>query len=475
MNLPKLQLDVLYLLLPLLTGVMVASISLGAKSKGTDARPSRSFSGGTPRVAHKRQSAGIWSRLGGHELRNGSRFAGLSYPLEFLKNKSGVVLGRMGMLQVRLLERDSVIVFGPTQSYKTTRLVVPAIVKFEGAVIAASVKDDIVVGANAAMDGSDFWVFDPYSISKVGNCFWNPIPADLPDREAKHLASVLCTPREADRANEESLFWYALAARMLAPLLVAASFLKLEVSAILTWVELRDFAEAAGALQQLDRLGSLRTLQASLDREERQLSSVVTTLEKCLEPFIFGTSRHPLWHDVAQFVPHDRARLFLLAPPNRQSEVGPVFSALLRIQLDKVFAARERTRLLLVLDEAANIAPIANLDEVVSVVAAYQIQMMTIFQDFAQVRSKYGEKAATVLNNHRAKLFLGAISDPETLGLAEMLCGQSFGSGSGRGKFTGDQSLGDRALLSRGGLRSLRPGSGLLIYGHRRPALVRLH
>jgi hypothetical protein len=67
-----------------------------------------------------------------------------------------------------------------------------------------------------------------------------------------------------------------------------------------------------------------------------------------------------------------------------------------------------------VLDEAANIAPLRDLDTLASTAAGQGIQLVSVFQDLAQISARYGERAATVVNNHRAKVLLSGISDPPT-------------------------------------------------------------
>ena len=79
--------------------------------------------------------------------------------------------------------------------------------------------------------------------------------------------------------------------------------------------------------------------------------------------------------------------------------------------------------LLVVLDEAAHIAPLPELDGLAATSASHGIQLVTIWQDLAQVKGRYGSRAPTVLNNHRAKLFLPGIADPETLEYASRLVG----------------------------------------------------
>ena len=77
----------------------------------------------------------------------------------------------------------------------------------------------------------------------------------------------------------------------------------------------------------------------------------------------------------------------------------------------------------MVLDEAAHIAPLPELDGLAATCASHGIQLVTVWQDLAQVRARYGARAPTVLNNHRAKLFLPGIADPDTLDYASRLIG----------------------------------------------------
>ena len=79
--------------------------------------------------------------------------------------------------------------------------------------------------------------------------------------------------------------------------------------------------------------------------------------------------------------------------------------------------------LLLLLDECANIAPIPNLAEIASTGAGQGVQLLSVFQDMAQVSSRYGRRASTIVNNHRAKVFGTGISDAETLNYVSRVLG----------------------------------------------------
>ena len=67
--------------------------------------------------------------------------------------------------------------------------------------------------------------------------------------------------------------------------------------------------------------------------------------------------------------------------------------------------------------------PLSDLDALASTAAGHGMQLVTIWHDLAQINARYGARAATVANNHRAKLFLSGISDPSTLDYASHLIG----------------------------------------------------
>ena len=90
---------------------------------------------------------------------------------------------------------------------------------------------------------------------------------------------------------------------------------------------------------------------------------------------------------------------------------------------------------------------------------------MTVWQDLAQVRGRYGARAPTVLNNHRAKLFLPGIADPDTLEYASRLIGdeevtQPSVTRDPTGRRSTTSTTGPRRLLPPEELRCLPQGRG---------------
>jgi hypothetical protein len=89
------------------------------------------------------------------------------------------------------------------------------------------------------------------------------------------------------------------------------------------------------------------------------------------------------------------------------------------------------------------------------------IQLLTIWHDEAQLQHRYGHRAATVLNGHRAKLLLSGQADPASLELASKLVGdeavtQTSETTGGDGRASLTESTAYRRLLPPEALRQIR-------------------
>ena len=247
-------------------------------------------------------------------------------------------------------------------------------------------------------------------------------------------------------------------------------------------------AKIEALLEATGEAAARRAYQATQNREERQRSSVYTTAEMILAAF--ADPRVIEESSGADYTPEKLLdgganTLYLCAPTHQQERLRTVFSMIVQELVAAVYersAARGRPLeppLLLLLDEAANIAPVPNLAEIASTGAGQGVQLLTVFQDMAQVSSRYGARAATIVNNHRAKLFGTAISDAETLAYVSRLIGagefeQRSRSSGERGRRSETEGETYRDLAPATVVRERRPGSALLVYGHLPPAQIAL-
>jgi type IV secretion system protein VirD4 len=143
----------------------------------------------------------------------------------------------------RLLAGDaghSVLVVGPTQSFKTTGLAVPALLEWRGPVLAASVKGDLVRDTVAwRRQQGTAWIYDPTASTYRGH---RPLVASdaavVTWSSARRVADGLV---EAGRTTPGALsdgdFWYATAAKLLAPLLLAAACSGRTMADVVRWID----------------------------------------------------------------------------------------------------------------------------------------------------------------------------------------------------------------------------------------------
>jgi type IV secretion system protein VirD4 len=416
-------------------------------------------------------------------------------PVEPAALSGRLVLGWSGKRLLAAEPRQSVIVFGPTQSRKTSGFAVPAILEWEGPVIATSVKADLVGDTIAHRRRlGEVACFDPSGSTGLPAAEWSPLPAARTWPGARRVAaSMTDVGKTSVGTMNDGDFWYATATKMLAPLLFAAATAGLTMGDVVRWVDTQEESEVLQILYAAGMPEATAAATALFGKEERQRSSIYTTVETILEPFgregvggIDGGDGDDGHQDIdPSRLVSGQNTLYLCAPAHDQRRLNPLFTAVLRQVLEHVFDTVTRTGspleppLLVVLDEAANIAPLSDLDALAATAAGHGVQLVTVWHDLAQITARYGTRSSTVVNNHRAKVFLSGISDPSTLDYASHLIGDeevllpAFTSG-GQGGPTTTRSPSSRRLAPPHSLRRIPPGEGVLVYGGLPPAWLRL-
>jgi type IV secretion system protein VirD4 len=402
-----------------------------------------------------------------------------------------LVLGRVGRTVVACEARHSVLVLGPTQSGKTTGLAIPALLEWDGPVLATSVKGDLVATTRAwRADRGQTWVYDPSASAGAGpTSRWSPLQESVTWSGAQRMATWLVEASPARAGLSEGAFWFAAAAKLLAPLLLAAALGQRSMADVVRWTDLQEGEEVEVLLGHFGEVEAGVALFASLGRDERIRSSVYTTLETVLSPYqdpVVAASAVAPDIRPAQLIAGAHT-LYLCGPAHEQARVQGVFAAL---AASVVNAAVERVHrrgrpleppLLVVLDEVANIAPLRDLDTLASTGAGMGIQLVTVCQDLAQLAVRYGpERSRTIANNHRAKVILSGVADVGTLDTLSALAGEqavrelTVTADLRDGRRTTSSSLAYRRLAPADELRRIRPGEGVLVYGYLPPARLRL-
>ncbi len=447
-------------------------------------------------------SAGRWDGL------LGARRAGGIEPARWATRRDmrGLIVdgpraGRLtlGAAHRRLLAAErghSVLVVGPTQSRKTSGFAIPALLEWDGPVVAASVKSDLARHTLAWRQGQGHvWLYDPTASTGLATASWSPLQASVTWEGARRTAASLTeVARSAPGALADGDFWYATAAKLLGPLLLAAATSGGTMTDVVRWVDTQEVDEVFDALSAWGEQAALQAVRAAWGRDERQRSAVYTTTETIVEVFAdpsvaASESAPPGVHgggciDPARLL-EGRGTLYLCAPTHDQRRLRPLFATLVAQVVEAAYERSGRRGepldppLLVVLDEAANVAPLAELDVLASTAAGHGVQLVTVWQDLGQLQARYGARAGSVVNNHRVKVFLSGIADPGTLEHASSLIGETelrtsatTVDGSGGMSRTDSPSL--RRLAPADALRRVPPGDAVVVSGHLPPIRLRL-
>ncbi len=303
---------------------------------------------------------------------------------------------------VHLEKKSSLLIVGPTQSGKTSSLVVPAILKWQGAVVVTSVKSDVVHSTLAWRSTlGDVELLQP---GLENGLTWNPLEGVHTLRHALRVARDL-TSGSSSRGDTE--FWNSLATKLVGALMMLALENSSDIFEVAMMVENRSFERW---LQGRINSEASQVVRSFLDHDARTLDGVLTTAETMVMPWRF---RQPLAH--VRDVLAGANTLYLCSPRGEQQHYEALFRGSLRMVLEEQQDRFERgthSPLLMVLDEAATVGSLEELDQMAATVSGLDVTLVTIVQDFSQLSARWGARASTIVNNHSTRMVLSGLADP---------------------------------------------------------------
>jgi type IV secretion system protein VirD4 len=410
-----------------------------------------------------------------------------------------LALGRSHGRVLHAEERHALVAFGPPQSGKSAGLAVPALLEWAGPAVASSIKTDLLATTLARRRRlGNVFVFDPFELAGTTTHTWSPLAGALTWDGALEVAWRLASAGEVDqRGVEGGDFWAVAAEQRLAPLLFAAGRSEQKIEAVVRWAygqgtrELNQaLAQIAGEARDEQQLAdahcaydAVRAFEAQADRTR---TSIEATAQALLRAYRFTrVARSASSCEItADRLLSERATLYLIGDAKASKLLRPIFLALLGEVVDRAYELATRAGgrlelpLLLCLDEAGNVAPLPNLGEIASTAPSHNIQLVSIFHDLAQARSRYRQQAETVINSHRARMLLPGVADLETLRYFAGLVGEEEATDltrtTGAGGTTRSTARRRRPLVAPEALRQLPERHALLLYGRLAPTTVRL-
>jgi type IV secretion system protein VirD4 len=406
-----------------------------------------------------------------------------------------ITLGEHQGKLVAAERRVSVLGVGPAQSGKSTGLIVPAILEWQGPVLSTSIKADVVHDTQAARARvGEVFIFDPTASTGLQHTAWSPIAAAHTWEGARRTAANLLGvgDQSAGRSADET-FWKPAGARFLAPLLLAAAHGQLTMADVLRWIaaleedqptELLKRNAGPGALAGLE---ALRSVWKADPRFRSNLTQTISTsLDAWHEPAIAAATAGENQISPGRLLAGANT-LYLVAPAHEQRRLRGLFAALVADIAAGAFERSAQTGrpidppLLLALDEAANIAPLPNLDEIASSGPGQGVQLLTILQNISQATDRWGkDRAETIIANHRARLFCSGIGDRATLDYVRQTLGDEeidrISTHRQSPLATGSRTYSSefRAIAAPHRVRQADTNTALLIYGRLQPAWVNL-
>ncbi|WP_261570541.1 type IV secretory system conjugative DNA transfer family protein, partial [Frankia gtarii] len=406
-------------------------------------------------------------------------------------------------------QRGTTIVIGPSQCGKTAALAIPAILEWDGPLIALSVKNDLL-GATieARRRRGDVAVFDPTRATGQPTDSWSPLDAARTLAGARRSARSIVNATSWTSAGSGDMgFWTSAAEELLGSLFWTAATVGLGMDTVVRWIVGMERDPVRTLLTPLashldpqiaeDGTQVLAAFTGIWAGDRKQVSSTYLVARQMIQPW-----QEP---DVAASAADshltldwllDRGddgqsanTLYLAADLDDAERLAPVLGGLVDDLMRQAYAHVGRTNipldppLLVVMDEAGN-WPLQNLPGRISTCAGIGIQLLLVYQSKAQIDAAYGPKADVVISNAITKIFFAGQSDRSTLDYATSLLGQehvvqtststdSPGLLSGGGQ-TGRRSVSHAPtrleLLPAALLRQVAPGQALLIHNTLPPA-----
>ncbi|MGB7963028.1 MAG: TraM recognition domain-containing protein, partial [Propionicimonas sp.] len=391
---------------------------------------------------------------------------------------------------LRAAWEDVLLAIMAPRAGKTTSLAVPMTLDAPGAVIATSNKADLVMATHALRRARGrCWVFDPQGIAHTPRRFtFNPL-ADVATVEAAarlagHFIQEIADPRKSGD------FWTKAAADLLTSLILAAALDGRDLAQVYRWLNdsaarrpvalLHDHGHPAlaagvegrqaGAVETREGIYETARTAAQALRDPAIMAWV--TPDSHLPPFT--PAGFPASTDTVYAMSKDGGGS---AAPLVAALVDALFTAGQRHA--EAAAGRLDPPMVAVLDEAANVAKIADLPQLYSHLGSRGIVPVTILQSYQQGAGVWGDGGmGTLWGAATIKLIGAGIDDPKLADEVSKLVGEhdvTVRSVSDGRNPSASHSLRRQRILPPEAIRALPRGQALLLATGTRAALLDLH
>lgn len=339
----------------------------------------------------------------------------------------GLLLGIAYRKPLYLYTEKHVLIQASTRSGKGVAIIIPHLLRYAGSVFVLDPKGENARAAGRRREELNDRVYylDPFGISGKPPARFNPLARftrATMEADSKSLAAALFAgsgPRD---------HWTASGQQLLAAFIMytySSPTVQHQFRDLVTMRELL-LAHTKPTLEEMEKSdigdGVLSNIAKSfLSTPERELGSIISTAQRETEildnPFIAASLRAFGPGEEINFAEWRKGTMsvFLcLAAPR-----FPNFSRWLRLVLTS--ALDEMTNVLdpprmpvsFILDELATLGHLAPVENAVGLAAGYGVQLITVWQDIAQMKELYGGRWASFINNSGIRI-LFSLDDFDT-------------------------------------------------------------
>ena len=394
-------------------------------------------------------------------------------------------LGVIGRVPARTLAAEAEVqpmVVAPPRSGKSSGFVVPWLLDHDGPALVLSTKRDVYDATAPYRRGlGRVWVYDPFGDQSSAG--FTPLVPARTWPGAIRASEALASAAHPDQANAANEFWDKEAASMLAPLLHAASLCGQNMSELVRWLDARHFIDAIAVLKRSGAWAAADQLEGVERRDERNRETTVMSALNLLRayryPQVAACARSDLTPE--RFLNGGANTIYVVVAGHDQEALRPVILALVAAMYEAaIVKARMQgaldPRLFILMDEAANIAPVRNLAPWLAQCGDHGIVIATIWQSIAQIDQRYGRAARdAICAASTAQVFIPPLAEPTSAGYLTELLGEepvaNASTSTGLSRHT--LSVGHQKAGPSPWLRQIGRGRAILVYRDLAPAIVR--
>jgi type IV secretion system protein VirD4 len=392
--------------------------------------------------------------------------------------------------------RQSKYIVGPSESGKTSCVVIPEALDHDGPLVAVSSRTDVIAATwRARIARGRVWLFDPLAAAPVlPPVLWDPVRGCEDPTTAIRRAESMTASVDMSGVSDGDV-WRSRGRAIVRNLLHAAAVSGGDITTVLRWAYDQSTVEPGTLLQQnpASPVAWAEMQQQTIHTPDRQRAGYYLAVEAAMEPYqhpaVLDVSRPGAAEqfDVAGFVASRGDTVFVLAERDQATSVTTLLGAFLdeiahhaRLRGVRAVHGRLDPPLRFLVDEAANTAAWTALPQLIAEGAGRGVVVTVIVQDQAQAVASWGaENARSAWGSASIRAVL-----PGVAGMAEL---QELAAYFGeydeeipsdthqQGGRSRQYSLRQRQSMSTADVRAIAPQHAIIIAaGGLHPVLTRM-